>query len=100
MTAVIERIETTAIVWAEPDAALWVASTSGEYAGMVEFRDGRFAASSSTGTDLGDFVSLLRAKAAVEAGPATSARFPYAATIAVSALGSATAVTLAALAVL
>jgi len=100
MTAVLERDDTATVVWAEPDATLWVASTAGEYAGMVEFRDGRFAASSSTGQHLGDFVSLLRAKGAVEAGPATSARFPYIAAVVASAIVSATAVAFTAFAVL
>lgn len=104
MTAVLERgmtnTTTNTISWAEPEPTLWVASKAEEYAGMVEFRDGRFTASSSTGQPLGEFVSVLRAKAAVEAGPIASARFPYAATVAASAIVSATAVTLTALAVL
>ncbi|WP_285042130.1 hypothetical protein [Plantibacter sp. LMC-P-059a] len=100
MSTVLERGATTTVAWAEPDATLWVASIDGEYAGMVEFRDGRFVAASSTGKDLGIFVSLLRAKEAVENGPSKSLPFPYVATVAASALVSATAVAFTAFAVL
>lgn len=100
MTAVLEHSQATAVAWTALDETLWVASTDGEYAGMVEFRDGRFGAQSGTGQHLGDFVSVLRAKAAVEAGPVRSIPLPYVAAVAASAVMSAAAVTLTALAVL
>ncbi|MGK9148100.1 hypothetical protein KXS11_10795 [Plantibacter flavus] len=98
MTTLLER--ETQIVWAELDASLWVASTGGEYAGMVEFRDGRFLAASETGQPLGEHVSLLRAKAAVESGPkAMALPVLYVAGVAATALISASAVAITALAV-
>ncbi|WP_228498088.1 MULTISPECIES: hypothetical protein [unclassified Plantibacter] len=100
MSTVLERGTGTTVAWAEPDATLWVASVDGEYAGMVEFRDGRFVAASSTGKDLGVFVSLLRAKEAVENGPTKTLQFPYVAAVAASAIVSATAVAFTAFAVL
>lgn len=100
MTAVLEHSQATTVAWTALDATLWVASTGGEYAGMVEFRDGRFGAQSSTGQHLGEFVSLLRAKEAVEIGRVRSIPLPYVAAVAASAVISAAAVTLTALAVL
>ena len=100
MTAVLERDGSTTITWAAPDTDLWVASLGGDYGGMVEFREGRFSTSSSTGQHLGDFVSLHRAKNALETGPAKTVRFPYVATVAASAIVSTTAIAFTAFAVL
>lgn len=69
MTMTIEHNEapTAQILWASPETDLWVASRSGEYAGMVEFRDGHFVARDSTGGSLGEFSSIPAARDAVNA---------------------------------
>lgn len=56
------------ISWTGPESDLWVASRSGEYAGMIEFRDGHFVALDSTGNELGVFSSIPAARVAVDAG--------------------------------
>ena len=60
------------ISWTSPETDLWVASRSGEYAGMIEFRDGHFIALDSMGTELGMFSSIPTARSAVEVGGTAS----------------------------
>jgi len=60
------------VSWTAPETDLWVASRSGEYAGMVEFHDGHFVARDSTGNEIGFFSSIPAAQAAVDAAAATS----------------------------
>jgi hypothetical protein len=52
--------------WTAPDENLWVASNLGEFAGMVEFRDGHFVAGDRTGNILGNFSSIPAAREAVD----------------------------------
>jgi len=53
------------IVWSSPASNLWVASSNGDYAGMVEFVDGHFSARSSTGALISVSTSIPAAQAAV-----------------------------------
>ncbi|MCS5713444.1 hypothetical protein NVV95_02625 [Herbiconiux sp. CPCC 205716] len=55
--------------WATPESKLWIASRSGEYAGMIEYTEGHFLATGSTGFDLGGFSDLGQAMSAVDRGP-------------------------------
>ncbi|TBN57675.1 hypothetical protein EYE40_09905 [Glaciihabitans arcticus] len=57
-----------AVVWSSPDAGLWVASTQGDYAGMIEFADGRFVVTDATGRAVGTATSIPLAKLALAAG--------------------------------
>ena len=58
--------------WSSPDENLWVASNLGEFAGMVEFRDGHFVAGDRTGRELGVFSSIPAARSAVDVSITTS----------------------------
>jgi hypothetical protein len=75
MTTTMRR-EAAAVVdptsWSSPDENLWVASNLGEFAGMVEFRDGHFVAGDRTGNTLGNFSSIPAAREAVDVSITTS----------------------------
>jgi hypothetical protein len=75
MTTTIER-DAAAVAdptsWSSPDENLWVASNLGEFAGMVEFRDGHFVAGDRTGNELGNFSSIPAARDAVDVSIVTS----------------------------
>ena len=51
--------------WARPDTDLWVATVNGDYAGMIEFRDGRFVCSNHTGDVVAQRTSIPAAKEAL-----------------------------------
>lgn len=53
--------------WRSPAAGLWVASSDGDYAGVVEQIDDRFHAMDGLGSSLGSFPDLEHARAAVAA---------------------------------
>jgi len=55
------------MLWTSPESNLWVADSDGEYAGLVEFRDGHFVARNRTDTALGVFSDIPSAKSAVTA---------------------------------
>lgn len=59
--------------WTSPEPDLWIASSAGEFAGMVEFRDGHFVAGDRTGNQLGNFSSIPAAREAVDASISASA---------------------------
>jgi hypothetical protein len=48
--------------WATPEPGLWIATRSGEYAGMLEERDGKIFAASATGSPMGTFDSIVDAQ--------------------------------------
>jgi hypothetical protein len=48
--------------WATPEPGLWIATRSGEYAGMLEERDGKIFAVSATGSPMGIFDSIVDAQ--------------------------------------
>lgn len=54
--------------WATPEPKLWIASRKGEYAGMIEYTEGHFMATGSTGYDLGAYSDLTQAMTAVDLG--------------------------------
>jgi len=56
--------------WTSPDAGLWVASTGGDYAGMIEFTEGHFVVSDATGRVIATTPSIPAAKLALSSGPA------------------------------
>ena len=62
--------EVPEIIWATPEAKLWIATREGEYAGMVEYAEGHFVASGPIGDDLGSFSDVAQAQAAVARGVA------------------------------
>ncbi|MCU1405831.1 MAG: hypothetical protein JWQ43_2134 [Glaciihabitans sp.] len=55
------------ILWSSPEGNLWIANHGGEFAGMVEFSDGHFLASDSTGVLINSFADIPSAKAAITA---------------------------------
>ena len=63
--SVTESIEIRRVLWTNPDAGLWVATVAGDYAGMVEFLDGRFVARDATGVIVGTATSIPAAKQAL-----------------------------------
>ena len=54
------------IEWTSPDAELWVANADGEYAGMVEFIDGRFEVRNAIAGSVGAATSIPEARAMLE----------------------------------
>ena len=48
--------------WTTPEPGLWIATRRGEYAGMLEERDGKVFAVSATGTAMGTFDSIVDAQ--------------------------------------
>jgi hypothetical protein len=52
-------VETT---WLTPEPKLWVGSQAGEFAGMIEFRQGHFLATDRLGASLGAHPTLESAK--------------------------------------
>ena len=71
MTILDTRPNDSAVVaelsWSSPDTDLWVASRSGDYAGMVEFRDGHFVVQNHLGETIATCSSIPSAQAALEA---------------------------------
>jgi hypothetical protein len=67
MSLTVERAAGTAttISWRSPELNLWVATSNGEYAGMVEFLDGHFVARGRTGDVIDHFSSIPAAQEAV-----------------------------------
>ena len=59
--------------WTSPESDLWIASSAGEFAGMVEFREGHFVAGDRTGNELGNFSSIPAAREAVNTSISTAA---------------------------
>ena len=53
--------------WARPDPDLWVATVNGDYAGMIEFHDGRFVCRNHTGDIIAHATSIPAAKDALRA---------------------------------
>jgi len=76
MTTTTMKREATPVAdptsWSSPEENLWVASSLGEFAGMVEFRDGHFVAGDRTGNELGNFSSIPAARDAVDVSITTS----------------------------
>ena len=54
------------IHWSSPDSELWVANGDGEYAGMVEFMEGRFEVRNSIGAVVGTATSVPAAREMLE----------------------------------
>lgn len=54
--------------WMSPAPGLWVAHRRGDYAGMVESRDGAYHARSARGRVLGSFEDLDSALAVIDGG--------------------------------
>lgn len=54
--------------WTSPATNLWVATRRGEYAGMVERRDGNYHARSARGRALGSFRDLDSALSVIDGG--------------------------------
>jgi hypothetical protein len=48
--------------WATPEPGLWIATRRGEYAGMLEERDGKVLAVSATGALVGTFDNVADAQ--------------------------------------
>jgi hypothetical protein len=67
MSLTVERSAeaATKISWRSPELNLWVATSNGEYAGMVEFLDGHFVARGRTGDVIDHFSSIPAAQEAV-----------------------------------
>jgi hypothetical protein len=67
MSLTVERSPeaATKISWRSPELNLWVATSNGEYAGMVEFLDGHFVARGRTGDIIDHFSSIPAAQDAV-----------------------------------
>jgi len=76
MTILDTRPHDTAVVaelsWSSPDTDLWVASRSGDYAGMVEFRDGHFVVQNHLGETVATCSSIPTAQAALAATAETA----------------------------
>lgn len=53
------------ISWTTPDQNLWVATVDGDYAGMIEFDDGRFLVRNKTNHTIATHVSIPRAQSAL-----------------------------------
>jgi hypothetical protein len=51
--------------WARPDTDLWVATVNGDYAGMIEFNDGRFVCRNHIGDVVANSTSIPAAKEAL-----------------------------------
>jgi hypothetical protein len=100
MTAVLPDTRIAVIpTWVSPEAKLWVASRNGEYAGMVEYTEGHFAAHDHAGRSRGTHSSLPAAQRAVAATPAASGlSLPYVAAVAGTVAFSVATMSLAALA--
>ena len=64
MDTTISDIEV--ITWSSPDSELWVANGDGEYAGMVEFTEGRFEVRNSIGSVVGTATSVPAAREMLE----------------------------------
>ena len=60
-----QEISITTLDWSNPDTNLWVAAAHGDYAGMVEFVDGRFSVRNSTGEMVAVCTSIPEAQAAL-----------------------------------
>jgi len=58
----IESLEVGRVLWTNPDTGLWVATINGDYAGMIEFTDGRFVVRDATGVVVGYATSIPAAK--------------------------------------
>lgn len=58
-----------AVQWLSPESGLWVASSNGEFLGMIERRDGRYVASDSRGRGRGSFDGLAAAQIAIDRMP-------------------------------
>jgi hypothetical protein len=52
--------------WRNPQAALWVSSSNGEYRGMIEHVNGQYIAANQRGAAVGEFSSLAQAQRAVD----------------------------------
>lgn len=65
MTLIDAQPQTTAPSWSRPAENLWIATLHGEYTGMVEFADGHFVATDSTGGPIDAFSAIPQAQAAV-----------------------------------
>jgi len=61
----IQRAIALDLLWSHPVRDLWIASADGEFAGMVEFVDGRFVATDRTGGLLDAFSGAAQARSAV-----------------------------------
>jgi hypothetical protein len=84
MSLTIERSPeaVTEISWRSPELNLWVATSNGEYAGMVEFLDGHFVARGRTGDVIDHLSSIPSAqKAVTDRALADAAAMPPASTI-------------------
>lgn len=53
------------ISWTSPDANLWVATIDGDYAGMIEFKDGHFVVQSHAGEQVATCTSIPAAQSAL-----------------------------------
>jgi len=61
------------IMWSSPDINLWVATQSGEFAGMIEFSQGHFVVSDATGSLIATTTNIPAAQDALENGAAPQA---------------------------
>ena len=69
MTIIDTRSHDTAVAglsWSSPDKDLWVANLDGDYAGMVEFRDGHFIVQNHLGETVATCSSIPTAMEALE----------------------------------